>query len=103
MRDLIGKWVQAAGQPFEGLWFEFKEDKTFTAEYDPMGIKSSGTYETDNDQINIHQTEHTLGLTGEFKGLFALEDDTLKMALAAAAGGPQPEDLSEARVYAKEK
>jgi hypothetical protein len=109
MYDVIGKWVQSQGQPFEGLWFEFKEDGTFIAEYEPLGITSSGTYtltgtgEPDGDQIIIHQTQHTLNLTGEFKGLIAIKDNRLLMALAASPGGPSPEDLSEARVYTKEE
>lgn len=103
MHELFGKWVQTEGQPYEGLWFEFNHDKTFKAEYEPMGIKSSGTFETDDDKIIIHQREHTLGLTGDFKGLFAIEADQLKMALSATPGGSMPKDLSEARVYIKEK
>ena len=103
MFDVIGKWVQSKGQPFEGLWFEFKEDMTFVAEYEPMGITSSGTYETDADQIIINQTQHTLDLTGEFKGLIAIKENRLLMALAASPGGAPPEDLSEARIYTKEE
>ena len=102
MSALKGKWVQAEGQPYEGLWFEFKQDGTLEAQYEPMGIASSGTYETDGNQITMQQTSHTLGMVGEFKGLFAIEDDTLKMALASGPGGQRPNDLSEARIYKKE-
>ena len=102
MSKLIGKWAQVEGQPYEGLWFEFREDGTFEAQYEPMGIVSSGTYETDDDQITMQQTSHTLGMVGEFKGLFAIEESTLKMALASGPGGERPNDLSEARIYRKE-
>lgn len=102
MEKLLGKWVQAEGQPYEGLWFEFHPDGTFEAQYEPMSIVSSGTYEIDGNIITMNQTEHTLGMVGEFKGLFEIKADTLKMALASGPGQSRPEDLSEARIYQKE-
>lgn len=101
MSELIGKWTQKEGQPFAGLWFEFREDGTFEALYEPMGISSGGTYETDGGQITMKQNEHTLGMLGEFKGLFQVEGTELKMALAAGPGEDRPADLSDARVYIK--
>ncbi len=103
MKDILGKWVQAEGQPYEGLWFEFKSDGTFEAKYDPMGIASSGTYEVDGNLVDMDQTSHTLGMVGEFKGRFEIEDDTLKMALASTPMGERPEDLANARIYKKEQ
>jgi hypothetical protein len=103
MSEIIGKWVQAEGQPYQGLWFEFKEDATFKAEYEPMSISSGGTYEIDGEKISMQQTKHTLGFTGEFKGRFTVDGQQLTMALAAGPGGPRPQDLSEARIYIKEK
>ena len=103
MSEIFGKWIQAEGQPYQGLWFEFKEDATFTAEYEPMAIRSSGTYEIDGEKITMQQSEHTLGFTGEFKGCFMVDGQQLTMALAAGPGGARPEDLSEARIYIKEK
>ena len=102
MGDIIGKWVQIEGQPYEGLWFNFKPDGTFEAQYDVMGIVSAGTYETDGNIIDMNQTEHTFGLVGEFKGIFAVEEDVLKLALAASAGHERPKSLEEARKYQKE-
>lgn len=99
MSDIIGKWVQAEGQPYAGLWFEFKSDGSFEAQYEPMGIVSSGTYSVEAGCITMQQTAHTLGLTGEFKGLYEIDDKELKMALASGPGQKPPEDLSEARVY----
>ena len=99
MEDIIGKWVQAEGQPYEGLWFEFQPDGTFRAEYDPMGIISSGTYKVDGILIDMDQTAHTFGLVGEFKGRYDIEGDTLKMSLASTPEGERPEDLSNARLY----
>ena len=101
MIDIIGKWVQMEGQPYEGLWFEFQPDGTFQAKYDPMGITSSGTYKVDANLIDMDQTAHTFGLVGEFKGLYIIEEDTLKMSLATTPEGKRPEDLSNARLYKK--
>lgn len=99
MKNIIGKWIQEENQPFEGLWFKFSKDGTFEAEYEPMGIISSGTYDIDGEKINMDQTLHTLGFLGEFKGLFTIDGDQLRMAVAAAADGDRPEDLSDARLY----
>ncbi len=102
MSDIIGKWVQTEGQPYEGLWFDFKPDGTFEAQYDAMGIVSSGTYEIDGENIDMQQTAHTFGLVGEFKGVFAIKGDILKLAVAASAGHERPETLESAREYKKE-
>ena len=99
MGDILGKWTQIEGQPYQGLWFEFKDDGSFEAQYEAMGIVSSGTYDISDNKITMQQTAHTLGFNGEFKGLFEIEDDILKMALPPGPGGDRPEDLSEARVY----
>lgn len=99
MKEIIGKWVQVEGQPYAGLWFEFKEDGQFEAEYEPMGITSSGTYEVEGDQITMQQKEHTFGLVGEFKGRFSIENGTMKLALPAGAGQDRPDNLSDARTY----
>lgn len=109
MDNLIGKWVQAEGQPYQGLWFEFKDDNTFIAEYEPMRVVSSGTYsvngtvKTNDQKITIYQTEHTLGLVGEFKGWISIEENKLRMVLSASPGGDRPEDLTAARIYEKEE
>ncbi len=102
MNELIGKWTQIEGQPYAGLWFAFGEDGHFEAQYEPMAIVSSGTYETDGGTITMQQTAHTLGMTGEFKGLYAIEGNQLIMALSAGPGLDPPADLSDARVYMKE-
>ncbi len=69
MEKFIGKWVQKSGQPYEGLWFQFNNDGTFEAQYEPMGIVSSGTYVVEENDITLQQNTHTLGFVGEFKGL----------------------------------
>jgi hypothetical protein len=102
MSELTGKWVQKEGQPYAGLWFEFGEDGRFEAQFEPMGIVSGGTYQVAGSEITMQQTEHTLGLVGEFKGLCEVEGSELKMALAAGPGQDRPADLSGARVYIKE-
>jgi len=101
MAEIIGKWVQIEGQPYQGLWFEFKGDGFFSAEYEPMGIVSGGSYEFGGEEITLQQTNHTLGFVGEFKGRFAIEGKHLKMALAAGPGESRPVDLSDARIYEK--
>lgn len=102
MNNIIGKWVQVEGQPYEGLWFEFLEDGTFKAQYDPMSIESSGTYKVAQGEIIMQQTTHTFGMVGEFKGIYQVDGDQLKMALASGPGQEAPENLSEARIYQKE-
>lgn len=100
MNPIVGKWTQPAGQPYPGLWFQFNEDGTFSADFSEMGITSSGTYAVSGNSIFMDQTQHTLGLVGKFEGLFSIEGDTLKMALGNP-GEKAPEDLSKARVYIK--
>lgn len=101
MKEIVGKWAQEAGQPYAGLWFDFKEDGTFIAQYDAMGIVSAGTYHIEGSSIDVNQTSHTFGLVGEFKGLFKIEGDHLKLALASGSEQPRPSDLEEARRYIK--
>ena len=102
MNKIVGKWIQKPGQPYAGLWFKFKEDGTFEARYEPMGIISSGTYQVEGNQIDVDQSDHTLGFIGEFKGLYEIDGIELKMSLAASADQERPDDLSEARLYEKE-
>lgn len=101
MGELIGKWTQGLDQPYPGLWFEFKTDGTFHAEYDAYGIVSGGTYTVAGDHIDMDQTTHTFGLIGKFEGLFAIEDDILKLAMAEGPDHPRPQDLTNARMYYK--
>jgi hypothetical protein len=100
MSAILGKWQQPAGQPFPGLWFEFRADGTFEAQLEEMGIVSGGTYHVDGDGIDIDQTRHTLGLLGKFAGRWAVEGDTLRMAMGDP-NGPRPADLAKARTYLK--
>lgn len=99
--DILGKWVMGTGEPFPGLWFEFKADGTFSAELPGMlSVKSGGTYEAHPDgTIEMNQTEHTMGLIGLFQGRYLVSGNTLKLSLSAAPGGPRPADLSQARIY----
>lgn len=101
MEQIIGKWVQAEGQAYAGLWFDFKEDGTFTAEYAPLGVVSNGTYEIEGQNIDMDQKKHTFGLLGRFKGIYAIDGDELKMALASGAGQDRPAEFSGARIYIK--
>lgn len=99
MNEIIGKWVQKEGQPYEGLWFDFKPDGTFEAQYEAIGIKSSGIYEINGDEITIQQKEHTFGLVGEFKGRFRIDNEEMQLALPSGAGQDRPEDFVDARNY----
>jgi len=101
MKDIIGKWTQIEGQPYAGLWFEFKENGAFSAVYEPMHITSGGTYSVSGDEIDMNQTSHSLGMVGAFTGRFEIEGDELKMALAGGAGQQRPANLENARIYKK--
>jgi len=100
MSEIIGKWQQPVGQPYPGLWFEFNGDGAFHAEYPEMGIVSSGSYSINGDQIDMDQTQHTLGFTGQFLGLWKIEGNKLKMGVGQLPG-QRPVDLSSARTYEK--
>lgn len=101
MNEILGKWTQTEGQSYAGLWFEFKADCTFHAEYDVYGIVSGGTYSVNGDEIDMDQTNHTFGLLGKFLGRFQVEGDTLKLAMSEGPDHPRPADLENARIYTK--
>lgn len=101
MNEILGRWVQRKDQPYAGLWFEFHENGEFTAEYEAMAITSSGTYSISENEIDMDQTVHALGVTGKFAGRFAVDGNVLQLSLAAGAGQPRPADLSKARIYIK--
>lgn len=103
MDMIVGKWVQAEGQPYAGLWFDFKGDGSFSARYDAMSIDSGGTYHVDGQQIDMDQTSHTFGLVGQFKGIFEIKGDVLRLALAGGTEQPRPINLDDARYYVKSK
>lgn len=97
---ILGKWQQPAGQAFPGLWFRFNADGTFRAEYEEMGVDSSGTYTLDGEKIDMDQTAHSFGMIGKFLGLWKVEGETLYMAVGQT-NGARPIDLSGARIYKK--
>ncbi len=101
MTEIIGKWMQGPDQTYPGLWFEFKADGTFIAEYDAFGIISGGTYVINGKQIDMDQASHTFGLLGKFEGIFEIEEDVLRMAMSEGPQHPRPTDLSNARIYSK--
>ena len=102
MSDILGKWQQPAGQPFPGLYFEFRADGTFQAVLEEMGVTSGGTYTAANGEIDMDQTQHTLGLLGKFFGRYAIDGDTLTMTLGDP-GAPRPQSLEgrNQRLYKK--
>ena len=101
MNSIVGKWIQDAGQPYAGLWFEFRTDGSFSARYDAMIIDSGCIYTVTDNQIDISQTSHTFGLVGSFKGLFEIQGNVLRMALASGSEQPRPDNLVDARIYIK--
>lgn len=105
MSDLLGKWVMQKGQPFPGLWFEFKADGTYTSELPALlKITASGTYTvSEGGLVDMHQSKHTMGMVGAFAGRYAIEGDVLRLAFSGAPGGPRPADLSGARLYQRER
>lgn len=102
MDEIVGKWQQPEGQAFPGLWFDFKPDGTFQAALDSMGITSSGHYNAADGEVDIEQTQHTLGLIGRFVGRYAVQGDTLVMNLGDP-GTPRPDSLEgkNKRIYVK--
>ena len=104
MFEIVGKWVLQEGT-YKGLWFEFKEDGTYSSELPRLAkIKASGTYTvSEGGLIDTDQTQHTMNLIGQFAGRYAIEGDTLKLIFAPVPGGPRPEDLSKASAYEREK
>ena len=98
---VLGKWTQTASQPYPGLFFLFKQDGSFEAIYEEMGITSSGTWSTNADEIDMDQTEHTFGLVGKFVGRFVVDGNLLKMNLVPVGEKERPENLIGAVVYQK--
>ena len=100
---LIGKWIEAEGQAYPGLSFEFHPDGSYDADYDDMGVTSGGPYEARGREIDIDQTRHNFGLVGKFAGLYQIDGDELRMVLAAVGDHPRPADLTGAVLYRKAK
>ena len=98
---ILGKWTQTATQPYPGLFFLFKEDGTYEAYYEAMGVTSGGTWSTEGDEIDIDQTEHTFGLVGKFLGRFEIDGDLLKMNLVPVGEKDRPDNLTDAVIYHK--
>jgi hypothetical protein len=98
---ILGKWTQTASQPYPGLFFLFKEDGSYEAIYEAMGITSCGTWSTDADKIDMDQTEHTFGLIGKYVGRFEVDGDLLKMNLVPLGEIDRPENLTGAVIYQK--
>lgn len=82
MSEIIGKWQQPEGERFPGLCFEFFPDGRYLAVLDELDIKSSGTYTAADGIIDMHQTQHTMGVLGKFEGRYQVRGDTLIMSLS---------------------
>ena len=101
MKDaLIGKWSQNEGQDYPGLWFDFKEDGSFKAGYEAMGIESGGTWTAEGNKIDIDQTYHTFGFIGKTIGIFEIEGDQLKLEMVSEEVG-RPETFGAPLLYTK--
>ncbi len=97
---LIGKWSQNEGQDYPGLWFDFKEDGSFKAGYEAMGIESGGTWTTEGNKIDMDQTYHTFGFIGKTIGIFEIEGDQLKLEMVSEEVG-RPETFGAPLLYTK--
>ena len=101
MREkLIAKWIQNEGQEFPGLWFEFKEDGSFVAGYEALGIESGGTWTAEGNTIDIDQTYHTFGFISKTIGIFEIEGDQLKLEMVTE-DIPRPEVFGSPQLYTK--
>ncbi|HHV05433.1 MAG TPA: hypothetical protein PK459_01895 [Anaerolineaceae bacterium] len=101
MKDaLIGKWSQNEGQDYPGLWFDFKEDGSFKAGYEAMGIESGGTWTAEGNKIDMDQTYHTFGFIGKTIGIFEIEGDQLKLEMVSEEVG-RPETFGAPLLYTK--
>ena len=97
---IIGKWSQNEGQDYPGLWFDFKEDGSFKAGYEAMGIESGGTWTAEGNKIDIDQTYHTFGFIGKTIGIFEIEGDQLKLEMVSEEVG-RPETFGAPLLYTK--
>ncbi len=102
MNEILGRWRQPQGEIFPGSYMEFHPDGSFNYAYEEMDMHSSGTYTVGEGTIDLHQTQHTLGLRGTFLGLFSIEGDILTLTLGDPAY-PRPESLEHEnkRIYKK--
>ena len=97
---IIGKWRKNEGQDYPGLWFDFKEDGSFKAGYEAMGIESGGTWTAEGNKIDIDQTYHTFGFIGKTIGIFEIEGDQLKLEMVSEEVG-RPETFGAPLLYTK--
>lgn len=97
---LLGKWIQNADQDYPGLWFDFKEDGSFTAGYEAMGIESGGTWSAEEKTIDIDQTYHTFGFISKTIGIYEIEGDQLKLEMVTE-DIPRPEVFGSPQLYTK--
>lgn len=100
-QTIVGLWEIPEGQEYAGLRFHYKADSTFEAEYPPMGIKSSGTWTLKGNELDINQTQHSLGWVGVFRALVEIADDgqSMKVAVSSGPDQPRPTDFSKYRLY----
>ncbi|GAB4401039.1 MAG: hypothetical protein Kow00123_09830 [Anaerolineales bacterium] len=100
-QTIVGLWEIPAGQEYAGLRFRYNPDGTFEADYPPMGIKSSGTWTLTGNELDMNQTQHTLGWVGLFRALVDISEDgqTMKVAVAAGPNLPRPTDFTKYRLY----
>lgn len=100
-QSIIGKWEVPAGQEYAGLQFDYKADGSFKANFPAMGITSGGTWTLNGDELDMNQTEHSMGWVGLFRARIEISADgnTMKVAVSGGPGMPRPANFNAYRFY----
>lgn len=98
---ILGKWEVPQGQEYAGLQFHYHADGSFQADFPSMGVTSGGTWTLQGNELDMEQTQHSMGWVGLFRALVEIAGDeqTMKVAVSAGPGQPRPADFSKHRLY----
>jgi hypothetical protein len=98
---ILGKWEVPQGQEYAGLQFHYHADGSFRADFPSMGVTSGGTWTLQGNELDMEQTQHSMGWVGLFRALVEIAEDgqTMKVAVAGGPGQPRPADFGKHRLY----